>query len=72
MSCHGLGLIASNRYKVDLSNEVLNIHFGQGAAQISEIKVRGWKEIADSARLENDTLMAFDIFAAPWPKSINV
>ena len=29
----------SNRYEMDLSNEVLNIDFGQGAAKISEVKV---------------------------------
>ena len=30
---------APNRYEVDLSNEVLNIHFGEGASKISEVKV---------------------------------
>ena len=39
MSCYDLGLLASNRYEIDLSNEVLNIDFGQGAAKISEVKV---------------------------------
>ena len=34
---------------MDLSNEELNIHFGKGAAKISEVKVRGRKKIADSA-----------------------
>ena len=27
------------RYEIDLSNEVLNIEFGQGAAKIPEVKV---------------------------------
>ena len=37
---------------VDLSNEVLNIDFGQGAAKISEVKVGGKKNICPSARLK--------------------
>ena len=38
---------------MDLSNEVLNIDFGQGAAKISEVKVGGKKKkICRSARLE--------------------
>ena len=41
MSCHGFGLLAPNRYEVDLLNEVLNIHFGQGAVeyQMSKLEV---------------------------------
>ena len=36
---------------MDLSNEVLNIDFGQGAAKISEVKVGGRKRVsADSAQ----------------------
>ena len=31
----------SNKYEIDLSMEVLNIDFGQEAAQISEVKVGG-------------------------------
>ena len=38
-SCHDLGLLAANRYELELSNEVLFINFGQGAAKISKIKV---------------------------------
>ena len=38
------GLLAPNRYELDLSNEVLNIHFGQGTAKISEVKVGGRKK----------------------------
>ena len=38
MSCHGLGLLAPNEYEVDLSNEVLNIHFGQGAVKFKKEK----------------------------------
>ena len=41
MSRNGLEILAINRYEVDLSNEVLNIDFGQGAAKISKVKVRG-------------------------------
>ena len=54
MSCQGLGLLAPIIYEVDLSNEVLNIHFGQGTAKISEVKVRGRKKIADWARFETE------------------
>ena len=32
-----------SRYKLDFSNEVLNIDFGQRAAKISEVKVGGRK-----------------------------
>ena len=39
MSCHSLGLLAPNSYEIDLSNEVLETHFGQGAAKMSEVKV---------------------------------
>ena len=35
------GLYSPNRSEIDLSNEVLNIDFGQGAAKISEVKVGG-------------------------------
>ena len=31
-------------YKIDLSNEVLSIDFGQGAKKVSEVKVRGQKK----------------------------
>ena len=30
-----------NRYDIDISNEVLNIDFGQEAAKTSEVKVGG-------------------------------
>ena len=33
-----------NRYEIDLSNEVLNIDFVQGAAKIPEVKVGVWKK----------------------------
>ena len=56
MSCHALGFLAPNRYEIELSNEVLNIHFGQRATKISEVKVRGPKKIADSAEFETDAL----------------
>ena len=32
-------LSGSKRYELDLSNDVLNIHFGQRAAKISKVKV---------------------------------
>ena len=38
---HGLGLLAQKIYELDLSNEVVNIDFDQGAAKISKVKVRG-------------------------------
>ena len=40
------------RYAIDLSNEVLNIDFGQGAAKISEVKIGGQKNVCRSPRLE--------------------
>ena len=43
-SCQGLGLLAPNRYVIDLSNEVLNIDFDQGAAKKSKVKVEGQKK----------------------------
>ena len=44
-TCNDLGLLAPNRYQLDLPNEILNIYFGQGAVKISQVKVGGWKEI---------------------------
>ena len=47
-----LALLAPNRYEVDLSNEILNIDFGQGAAKILEVKIGSQKKVpADSANL---------------------
>ena len=43
-SCFELGLLAPNRYEIELLNEVLIIDFGQGAAKISEVKVGGRKK----------------------------
>ena len=45
----GLGLLAPTRYEIDLSNEVLNIHFVRllGNAKISEVKVGGQKNLPD-------------------------
>ena len=37
-----------------LSNEVVNIHFGQGATKLSEVKVRDQKKIADSSIFDTD------------------
>ena len=39
-----MGFLSPNRYEIDLSNEVLNIDFGQGAAKISEVKLGGRKK----------------------------
>ena len=46
-----LGLCPPNKYEVDLSNEVLNIDFGQGAAKISEVKVGGRKKYLPRGRV---------------------
>ena len=69
---------------MDLSNEVLNNDFGQGAAKISEVKVGGRKKITNSAQFEPMLLesaeladifflpltLTTDIFSAPLPKSM--
>ena len=41
MSFKSPGLWPPDLYEVDLSNEVLNYNFGQGAAKILEVKVGG-------------------------------
>ena len=71
-------------YLMDLSNEVINIDFGQGAAKISEVKVGVWKKYLPT-RLTPVTrvwagligryffwppTLTSDIFAAPQPKSM--
>ena len=49
------GLLHPTRYQIDLSNNALNIDFGQKAANISEVKVEGQeKKIANSARFNID------------------
>ena len=74
-----LGLCSTNRYEIDLSNEVLNIDFGQEAAKISEVKVGGQKKYLPSGRVRTRArgvgrvgryffrppTLTFDIFAAP-------
>ena len=50
-SFKSLGLCPPNRYKIDLSNEVLNIDFGQGAAKIPGVKVGGQKKYLPSGRV---------------------
>ena len=45
-------LCPPNKYEVDLSNEVLNIDFGQGAEKISEVKVGGLKKYLPSGRVQ--------------------
>ena len=49
MLCHDLGLLAPNKYILDLLNGVLNIHFDLRAVKVSEIKVGGQKKSAGSA-----------------------
>ena len=49
-SCHGPDLHLPKRYKSDVSNEVLYALVGQEVAKISEVKVRGRKKSARSAR----------------------
>ena len=44
-SFHGLGLLAPNKYEIDLSNEVLNIDFGHRAKKVPEVKVGVWKNV---------------------------
>ena len=44
MSLKSLGLCSPNIYEIGLSNEVLNIDFGQEAANILEVKVGGRKK----------------------------
>ena len=41
---HGLELLAPKKYEIDLSNEVLNFDFDEGAAKISKVKVGGGKK----------------------------
>ena len=43
-SFHGFGLMALNRYVMDLLNEVLNIDLGLEAAKTQEVKVGGQKK----------------------------
>ena len=73
-----------NRYKKDLSNEVLNIEFDKGAAKISEVKggvrkrylpispvrthVPGVSRVGRYFFRTPD--LTSGIFAAPWPKSM--
>ena len=65
-SFKSLGLCPPNRYEIDLSNEVLNIDFDQGAAKIPEVKVGDRKKIsANLADTERMGLNQADIFAAP-------
>ena len=40
-------------YEIDLSNEILNINFGQGAAKISEVKVRGRKKYLPACQIRD-------------------
>ena len=64
---------------MDLSYEVLNVDFGQGAAKISEVKVEGRKKYLPSGRVRTyapavghvgryffrPPTLTSDIFAAP-------
>ena len=79
-----LGFWSPNRYEIDLSNEVLYIHFCQGATQIPWIKVEVRKKylpigsvwthaprVSQVGRyfFQPPTLTSH-IFAAPWSKSM--
>ena len=79
---HHIALLAPNRYESDLSNEVLKIDFGQGAAKIPKVKVGVWKKYLPT-RLTPDRwvrtgpigryffrtpTLTYGIFAAPLPK----
>ena len=78
------GFLSPNRYEIDLSNEVLNIDFGQGAAKVPEVKVGVPKKylptrLTPSTRVRTGLIgkyfsqtptLTFGIFAAPWPKSM--
>ena len=75
MSCHVFWLLAPNRYEVDLSNEVLNFHFGQGASKYQRSKLEVEKnhqvgQIQTGARLTwqiffQPPTLTSDIFVAP-------
>ena len=79
-----LWLCPPNKYEVDLSNEVLNIDFGQEAAKISEVKVGGRKKHLSISLVRahapavgrvgryffRPPTLTSDIFAASLPKSI--
>ena len=48
-SCHELDFQSLNRYKSDLSNEVLYVLEGQEAAKISEVKLEVEKNLPDQS-----------------------
>ena len=52
MSFKSLRLWSPNRYEIDLSNEVLNIDFGQRDAKIPKLKVGVWKKYLLIGRFE--------------------
>ena len=69
---HGLELMTSKKYEIDLSNEVLNFDFGQRAAKIPEVKVRVRKKYLPISQVGTHALgvsrpptLTSDIFAAP-------
>ena len=83
-SFKSLGLCPPNRYEIDLSNEVLNIDFGRGAAKIPEVK-SGVRKKYLSTRLTQGTwvrtgligrhvfqspTLISNMFAASRPKSM--
>jgi len=79
---YGLGLLAPRKYEIDLTNEVLNTDFGQGAAKISKVKVGGRKKYLPTQPTQGASVrtrlvgryffqpptLTSDIFAAPLPK----
>ena len=76
-------VLAPKRYELDLSKYALNIYFGQGAVEISEVKVGGRKKnlpvqptqgtsvsnLAESGYFFPIPTLIFDIFEALEPKS---
>ena len=54
-SCYDFGLLAPNRYDMDFLNELLNIHFGKGAAKNQRSKLEN--KIAYSTIFDTDVPM---------------
>ena len=53
-----------NRYVINLSNEVLNLDFGQGTAKISEVKIGVLKKYLPTRPTLGAPTLTSDIFAA--------
>ena len=50
-SCQALDSLTPKRFELDLSNNVLNIYFDQGASKISKFKIGGRKKICQVSQL---------------------